>query len=115
MSEKWVQLIDQIIEHSKTDDINWKETSDEASIQTTIAGYNIVIELIDLLPEYFVRIYDKRGKVADQFDGSDIQKLTGASRFGEIDYIVKREKRKQSGADATIDEIINELGKIISF
>ena len=111
MSQKWVQLLTAILRSSGQGQIDWKETSNDDSFQTTLGGHVVEIEYVEFLNDFTVRVFDSHGKVADVFNNDDMRRLTGESWLNEIGELVQNIRRRISGAEQVLDDVLQALAK----
>ncbi|MCT4577833.1 hypothetical protein [Donghicola sp.] len=115
--DKWRTLTNRLVSSSRSGDILWKSTAEEACFVTSISGKTIVFarsSQTDNFPyKYVIFINDSAGKLVDSFDDEDLDRdhfVSGASYFKILDDFMDELIRKESGADEVLDELLLTLG-----
>lgn len=112
--EKQAQLAQMLYRATMSGKLQWRETSRQESVQTTINKYVIQIERRPREGgeyDFIINVINKAGDTIDTFDDNSIK---ANSEYTEMysNYMIlwSKIKRTLSGADAALDDILKDLG-----
>lgn len=115
--DKWCKLVDLIISLTQKEKVNWKETPRDDEFLTTHSGISILIRQTtssraddDL---FVMELRDAEGKVIDSFDDEILDNGSSSHpsyflRMRDLAYAIRR---KASGADKVLDDLLVSLGE----
>lgn len=110
MTEKWVQLFQLLLERTREGTIFWSETADSDAYLVSIGKNKVLFgNGAQYAGGYGFSILSKEGKVVDAFDIADIERLTGFPWHEEAEEMFNAIRRRISGADDVLDDILSEL------
>ncbi|MCE7030112.1 hypothetical protein [Jiella avicenniae] len=106
---------------NKTEDgsLSWSLAGDQSVLQSNISGYTLQLSESDgdRGSIYTVDIFNKDGDIIDSFNDEDIDKddLYAQNFYGMMRETFHAAKRKASGADRALDEILKSLDEMFPF
>lgn len=117
---KITQLVDRLLDRTKSKTINWEKTNREGIYQVSLPKYSIRISekqesnnfgtyRLAGSDEFQISIYGEEGELLDSFTEADLRNsgvLTLGNKFEEL---FKLARRSASGADEAIDDILGYL------
>lgn len=113
-ADKWEELYRRMKINTKNDRLSWRETTDEGVFITSVD--RLLIEIKKVVPEsllendyYHINIMNREGKTLDEFTSDDLDRGQGRKFYNDMEDFVKSIKRKLSGAEAVLDELIAKL------
>ena len=109
MTPKWIQLCDKLISLTYDGKIDWTFSSSGDSILTTIGNQAIIIQR--RASSFYIEILDDKAEAVDSFTDDDLISLGYNGYYGQFDEMFDMLRRRNSGADKVIDEILQELEK----
>ncbi|WP_108816275.1 hypothetical protein [Loktanella sp. Alg231-35] len=111
--KRWQLLVDRLLERTKSGDLDWEESTRSGEFITTVK--NSVIRFAQQrnredLTLYVFRIENDFGEVVDSFNDENLDAdQNGAPYFKKVDPFFHDLRRKVSGADELLDELLKEL------
>lgn len=111
--EKRIALVKGLLEQTDAGKLSWEETTDEDYFQVAFPKYVVVIakrEYSDGDVYHFVLIRNAAGKVVDSIDYQDIP-LAFEDPRDLLKGLYEKARRRASGVEAAIDEILSDLKK----
>lgn len=112
---KWQRVADLLIKLTASGQVKWSETASKGKFVATFGGNTVAItEQEDggggrgTAPLIRIEILDFVDDVVDEFTDEDL----GDQYYLELRNMLRIIERKASGADAVLDEIIEELDKM---
>lgn len=111
--QKWASLAKHLVKLTRSDKLEWRESSDEETFVTVVGstvvsiGRNRQIGSQGAIPIVEIIISDKSGKVIDRFDDEDIVDY-GVS-YTDLSDLLLEINRKLSGADEVLDSLLKDL------
>tara|TARA_R110000850_G_C9897794_1_gene459552 strand:- start:28 stop:375 length:348 start_codon:yes stop_codon:yes gene_type:complete len=110
MTDKWILLFKLLLERTRNGNLSWSETADDEAYLASIGKNKILYERDGRVSgNYFVHIMSNAGKVVDSFDTGDLGQLTNEDWSPEGEELFNLIRRKISGADEVLDDILSEL------
>lgn len=104
MKDKWIKLLRYLITQTNEDLLNWKETADPDEFLVRVGENTVAFSVNDL--NFDVSILNNTGKVVDSFDRSTLLGMHGEDWFPEARELHSQIKRKVSGADKVLDDVL---------
>ncbi|MFY0645451.1 hypothetical protein [Sulfitobacter geojensis] len=110
MTTKWVDLFKLILARTSDGTLHWSDTADPDAFLTSVGRSKIIYEQGNHIPGgYSISILSGEGKTIDSFDLVDLSRTTGLDWRAEGEDLFNSIRRRISGADEVLDEILDRL------
>ena len=110
MTDKWVLLFQRLLQKTRDGNLVWSETADDTAYLASVGKNKILYEEEKgLVGVYSANIMSNAGKVVDSFDTRDLERLTNVDWSPDGEELFNLIRRKISGADEVLDDILSEL------
>ncbi|WP_299282618.1 hypothetical protein [uncultured Tateyamaria sp.] len=111
MSEKWVQLVDRVLDLTNAGKLEWQETSD-SDIYQVVLGKNVLDFESEMFGNgYSFKLRGPHGNIVESFSANELTDISNKNYFDASQKLVTLIERQISGKDQLLDEVIAELDK----
>jgi hypothetical protein len=107
-AKKWHTLIERLAFNTFKGKIDWDEGPYKESIVTSVGTTTITLRLEG--NDFLVMITDSTGEVVDSFSDNDLTYFdSGQNAYAFINSLYRNAKRRISGADQVLDQLLADL------
>ncbi|HLY47539.1 MAG TPA: hypothetical protein VKQ73_18315 [Stellaceae bacterium] len=116
MIDKYVQILNGLMERTDKGDLDWTETANKSAFLVSFPNYSIIFSEEQSqsgdLPDYLISIKNSEGRTVDSFSDVDLLSAEpGRKYFETMRDFFNKVRRKALRVDEALDDILSHLGE----